>query len=385
MRGTVETVLREPKLRSKDRSDLKKYPATFFVDYVPRSADELGPRPRIPSSSPEFTSGRVILPKHEHLKFRYEVKHHVGQGTFSNVYLVVDHRSWRTKSDPEQCFVVAKITRASPAYAQASRREQSVLQDLAAHGVPGVLPSIDCFCLGNSVCTVFPKMDFNLYQYTREVRRSKTVASVDFVLWFLRETTATFAGAHAAGWVHADIKPENYMLNRSQNRRESASFTAVAVIDWGSARGNDPRAAPPGYVQSRYYRAPEVVDRAESDASIDVWSMGCVAYELVTGRVLFQAEDEAELKRMHRAWPGARDATLAHRDVRDPLIREYIRRATVIDPERRATSQELLHLLTPPRPPRQPDQPAGEQQDKRHHHDEGPPRRGRSRSVPARI
>lgn len=389
MRGTVEEVLREPKLRQEDRDVLAHYPATYFVDYVPRSAAALGDKPRIPSASlsPDYLAGRKILRKHEHLKFRYEIKHHVGQGTFSNVYLVVDHRSWRVKGDPEKCFVVAKVTRASPAYVQASRREQSVLQDLAAHGVPGIMPPTDTFMAGESACTVFPKMDYNLYQYTQRAKRAGTPISTAMVIWFLRETTATFAGAHAAGWVHADVKPENYMLNVSQDRRDprSKSFTAVAVIDWGSARGNDFKAAPPGYIQSRYYRAPEVVARQETDASIDVWSMGCVAYELATGKVLFPAENEPQLQEMHAAWPASRKNAMCHPGVADPLVREYILRATAMDPRVRSTAADLLALLTPPQPPHRPDQPAREQEHKRHHHDERPPGGGRSRSVPPRV
>lgn len=359
MRGTVEEVLQEPGLRREDRAALEKYPSTFFVDYVPRNAAALGEKPRLPSvgKSPDYLAGRRILRKHEHLKFRYEVKHHVGHGTFSNVYLVVDHRSWRVNGDPEKCFVVVKVTRANPAYAQASRREQSVLQNLTAHGVPGIAPPIDTFMMGESACTVFPKMDFNLYQYTQRATRAGVPISAEMIMWFLRETTATFAGAHAAGWVHADIKPENYMINVSQDRRnhQIKSFTAVAVIDWGSARANDFKAAPPGYIQSRYYRSPEVVNREETDASIDVWSMGCVAYELATGKVLFPAENEAELREMHAAWPVNRERTMQHPGLADPLIREYVVRATAVNPRTRSTSAELLALLTPPKPPRHPD------------------------------
>lgn len=385
MRGTVEEVLREPGLRECDRSVLAGYPKSFFVDYVPRSEAALGAPPRMLGPSP--TSGRMILPRGEHINFRYEVKSHAGQGTFSNVYLVIDHRSWRTEQDVDKCYVVIKISREDRCarydrpYEKAARRECMILNDLVQHGVPGIMAPIATFSIGGHVCTVLPKMDCNLYQCIRD---SKTL-STGFVLWFLRESTATFSQAHAAGWVHADIKPENYTVNVERGRRGSIGYTALAVIDWGSAREIHSHPYPPGYVQSRYYRAPEVVDRRESDVKIDVWSMGCVAYEVCTGRVLFQAKDEAELRKMHLEWPKQAPKILESDKLRDPLIREYIARALVVDPGKRATAADLLALLVGPLPDKG-DQPAGKQHHKdNEHNDEPPGGRGRSQSVPTGV
>jgi serine/threonine protein kinase len=83
--------------------------------------------------------------------------------------------------------------------------------------------------------------------------------------------------------VHADIKPENIVV----------SHAAVKVIDFGSARrGGAPLAT---YVQSRYYRAPEVVLHLVASHPIDVWSVGCVLIELFTGIPLFVGQNELQL------------------------------------------------------------------------------------------
>lgn len=49
------------------------------------------------------------------------------------------------------------------------------------------------------------------------------------------------------------------------------------------------------YVQSRYYRAPEVVLGINYGHPVDMWSLGCIVYELITGRPLFPGRDENEL------------------------------------------------------------------------------------------
>ena len=49
------------------------------------------------------------------------------------------------------------------------------------------------------------------------------------------------------------------------------------------------------YVQSRYYRAPEIVLGIEYDHAVDMWSVGCILYEMGTGTPIFPAKDENDL------------------------------------------------------------------------------------------
>ena len=86
---------------------------------------------------------------------------------------------------------------------------------------------------------------------------------------------------HNMGLVHSDIKPENILLS-------SYSKARVKVIDFGSSCYLTDRQS--SYIQSRSYRAPEVVLGLPYDGKIDIWSLGCVIAEMYTGQVTFQNE-----------------------------------------------------------------------------------------------
>lgn len=84
---------------------------------------------------------------------------------------------------------------------------------------------------------------------------------------------------HSLGLIHSDVKPENILL-------ASYSRAKVKLIDFGSScYGTDRQSS---YIQSRSYRAPEVVLGLPYDGKIDVWSLGCVVAEMYTGEVTFQ-------------------------------------------------------------------------------------------------
>ena len=83
------------------------------------------------------------------------------------------------------------------------------------------------------------------------------------------------------GLIHADLKPENIMMVDPQRHPYR-----VKVIDFGSA-SHVSKAVPSTYLQSRYYRAPEIILGLPFNERIDMWSLGCVAAELFLGWPLY--------------------------------------------------------------------------------------------------
>lgn len=91
---------------------------------------------------------------------------------------------------------------------------------------------------------------------------------------------------HSLDIIHADLKPENILFS-------SCTDCTVKVIDFGSSCFITDYLGT--YVQSRSYRAPEVVLGCGYSHKIDIWSLGCILAELDSGHVLFQSENKADL------------------------------------------------------------------------------------------
>lgn len=73
---------------------------------------------------------------------------------------------------------------------------------------------------------------------------------------------------------------------------KQADKSGIKVIDFGSSCFNDKRIYT--YIQSRFYRAPEIVLGIPYTAAIDMWSFGCILVELYTGFPIFPGESEME-------------------------------------------------------------------------------------------
>lgn len=83
--------------------------------------------------------------------------------------------------------------------------------------------------------------------------------------------------------IHCDLKPENILLRHPKR-------SGVKVIDFGSSCRSNKRMY--SYIQSRFYRSPEVMLGLPYSVSIDIWSLGCILVEMHTGEPLFSGSDQ---------------------------------------------------------------------------------------------
>jgi dual specificity tyrosine-phosphorylation-regulated kinase 2/3/4 len=95
--------------------------------------------------------------------------------------------------------------------------------------------------------------------------------------------------------IHCDLKPENILL---KNKAKSA----IKVIDFGT--GCFETSTYYTYIQSRYYRAPEIILGIPYTCAIDMWSFGCILVELYNGYPMFAGENEYELLAMIMEFKG---------------------------------------------------------------------------------
>lgn len=85
--------------------------------------------------------------------------------------------------------------------------------------------------------------------------------------------------------IHCDLKPENLLLRPKK--------CSIKVVDFGSSCWSNKRMY--SYIQSRYYRSPEVLLGLPYSVAIDMWSLGCILVEMYTGGPLFSGSDELDL------------------------------------------------------------------------------------------
>merc|ERR1719453_449934 len=128
----------------------------------------------------------------------------------------------------------------------------------------------------------------NLYEFSRYNR--ETGGEPYFTLPRLRRIARQCCEAleyvHRLNLIHCDLKPENILI-------KSYSRCEVKVIDFGSSCFVHDHLS--SYVQSRSYRAPEVMLGLPYDQKVDLWSLGCIIAELWTGYVLFQNDSVQSL------------------------------------------------------------------------------------------
>jgi len=122
-----------------------------------------------------------------------------------------------------------------------------------------------------------------VYSVARQYQKSKQTLPMLFVKLYLYQLCRSLAHLHACGVCHRDIKPQNLLLDPQSH--------VLKLCDFGSAKQlvrGEPNVS---YICSRYYRAPELIFGAtDYTTAIDIWSLGCVAAELLLGQPLFPGE-----------------------------------------------------------------------------------------------
>jgi dual specificity tyrosine-phosphorylation-regulated kinase 1 len=101
----------------------------------------------------------------------------------------------------------------------------------------------------------------------------------------LMQVLDALAHLHALGLVHQDLKPENILLVHPRQN-------LIKLIDFGSSCHTGEKIYQ--YIQSRFYRSPEVLMGVSYSQPIDMWSLGCILVELHTGNPLFGGKDEED-------------------------------------------------------------------------------------------
>ncbi|XP_014397225.1 PREDICTED: dual specificity tyrosine-phosphorylation-regulated kinase 1B isoform X7 [Myotis brandtii] len=141
------------------------------------------------------------------------------------------------------------------------------------------------FMFRNHLCLVFELLSYNLYDLLRNTHFRGVSLNLTRKLAQQLCTALLFLATPELSIIHCDLKPENILLCNPKR-------SAIKIVDFGSSCQLGQRIYQ--YIQSRFYRSPEVLLGTPYDLAIDMWSLGCILVEMHTGEPLFSGSNEVD-------------------------------------------------------------------------------------------
>lgn len=219
----------------------------------------------------------------DQIAYRFEIRSVIGKGAFGQVLRCIDHKTGQ--------FIALKMIVNTPVMNEQGQIEASILQFLkTCEGNENscIMEGVDYFVFRNHICISSEVLGSNLYDMCRKMR-FKPLSMIQ-VKSISKDILTGLKFLHDNNVVHCDIKPENILLCPGSTKR-------IKIIDFGSScmKGEDKFE----YIQSRFYRAPEVILGIKYGPPMDIWSFACIVVELLLGRPLFNGIDEPEQMEMY--------------------------------------------------------------------------------------
>ncbi len=261
---------------------------------------------------------------------RYQVVRVIGRGSMADVFEAYDQQSQRG--------VALKILRGQVAKDREAierlRREAHVQEMISHRNVAAVYG-------GGATKKNEPYLVVELLQGVsmRKVVQSQGPIDPHYAASYIWQALQGLASAHALGVFHRDLKPANLMLEPSPGPVER-----VVVIDFGfAALEGGSRLTKVGHVVgSLAYLAPERLEGDPGSASADLYALGVILYELLTGQRPFIADDELKLIEMQLNQAPTPPRSVVPDAKIPPALEEVVMRALSKSPAGRASHAQAM-------------------------------------------
>ena len=258
----------------------------------------------------------------------YRVEELAGKGGMGAVYRATDLRLRRQ--------VALKVIAPHLAKDERFRRRFLAESEVATSlEHPHILPVYDA---GEASGSLYIAMRYVEESDLKRALREEGLLSPARTMRLLGEVADALDTAHARGLIHRDVKPSNILISGQGDAEHS--YLADFGLTQRAGEG-DISAGAPRMVGTVDYIAPEQIERDDVDARADVYALGCVLYECLTGQVPFARDSDLAVLWAHMRVDPARPSEL--NPELPTAIDGVIERALAKDPdERYATSGELL-------------------------------------------
>jgi len=231
----------------------------------------------------------------ENENFRYKILATLGEGTFGKVVKVKELNT-------DQVLAL-KIIKNVDKYREAAKLEVNVLEKLQEKDPQGKFlcgKMLSWFNYWGHMCLLFELLGLSVFDFLKE--NNYHPYPLDQVRHIIYQLCHSVKFLHECRLTHTDLKPENILFCSSDweisyNARKRKDVrkvknTEVRLIDFGSATFDWEHHSK--VVSTRHYRAPEVILELGWSQPCDIWSIGCIAFELYLGFTLFQTHDNRE-------------------------------------------------------------------------------------------
>uniref|UniRef100_A0A671QNG7 non-specific serine/threonine protein kinase n=1 Tax=Sinocyclocheilus anshuiensis TaxID=1608454 RepID=A0A671QNG7_9TELE len=125
---------------------------------------------------------------------------------------------------------------------------------------------------------------------------AKGTLSEDTIRVFLQQIAGAMRVLQAKGIIHRDLKPQNILLSHPAGRKSHSNNTCIKIADFGFARYLQNNMMAATLCGSPMYMAPEVIMSQNYDAKADLWSIGTIVFQCLTGKAPFQASSPQDLR-----------------------------------------------------------------------------------------
>eukprot|EP00795_Rhopilema_esculentum_P008174 gene8174-14105_t len=264
------------KLTTFEQAEILDFPEVWFLGLNGKKIEGVPGAPT--NNGYDDENGSYIRVYNDHIAYRYEVVDLLGKGSFGQVVKAYDHKNKE--------YVALKIIRNKKRFHHQALVEVKILDTIRKKDKDNSSNAIhmkEYFYFRNHLCISFELLGMNLYELIK--KNNFQGFSLTLIKKFVTSILQCLRVITKCRIIHCDLKPENILLQKRGS-------TAIKVIDFGSSCFEHQRVYT--YIQSRFYRSPEIILGVSYTAAIDMWSLGCILSELHTGYPLFPGENEVE-------------------------------------------------------------------------------------------
>ncbi|XP_022243912.1 serine/threonine-protein kinase unc-51-like isoform X1 [Limulus polyphemus] len=223
--------------------------------------------------------------------YEYNTKDLIGHGAFAVVF------KGRVKMKHKSTVAIKCIMKKNLAKSQnLLAKEIKILKELAELNHENVVALLDC----KETCQhVYLVMEYCNGGDLADYLNAKGKLGEDIIYLFLRQIAAAMKALNAKGIVHRDLKPQNILLCYTERPNPPPNEIQLKIADFGFSRFLQDGIMAVTLCGSPMYMAPEVIMSLQYDAKADLWSIGTIVYQCLTGKVPFQAQTPQALKQFY--------------------------------------------------------------------------------------